>query len=76
MREETYQFKFAFVIEYIFSLNTMGAGTLHEHVKEDLNDLLTHKGKGPSEDIHVVRKHEGMLRVVVLLNLNLVIFES
>ena len=49
---------------------------LHEYVIQYLYDLLGDEGHGPGEDVHVVGQHERMLRVIVLLYLNLIVFEA
>lgn len=72
----TYQLEFTLVVEYVFDLDAVGARALHEHVEEDLDDLLAHEGQRPREDIHVVRQNERVLGVVVLLDLNLVVLKA
>ena len=51
-------------------------GALEQDVEKDLDDLLGDEGERPREHIHVIRKYKRVLRVVILLNLNLVVFES
>ena len=55
---------------------SMDLCTLHQDTEQDLYNLLTHKGKGPCEDVHVIWEHKRMLSIVVLLNLDLIVFKT
>ena len=54
----------------------MSLCSLHQYIKQYLNNLLTHKWHRPREYVHVVRKYEWMRCVVVLLDLYLVVLKS
>ncbi len=54
----------------------MSFGSFEEDIQKDFDYFLGHEWQRPSEDIHVVWENEGVLGVIILLNLNLVVFES
>lgn len=56
--------------------NAVRLRTFHQDAEEDLHHLLADEGQRPGEDVHVVRKNEWMLGVVVLLDLDLVVLEA
>ena len=54
----------------------MSLGAHHEDAEKYLDDLLAHERQRPREHVHVVRQHERVLRVVILLDFDLVVLES
>ena len=47
--------------------------SFQQNIEKHLHDLLTDERQRPGENIHMVRKHKWVLRVVKLLDLNRVI---
>ena len=75
MKEVTYKLYLALHIQ-VLPLNAMCLCALKQNIKENFYDLLRDERERPGEHVHVVWQHKWVLRVVILLNLNLVVFKS